>query len=331
MHPFDDPRNSATGIYQRAKLRYETAIFNHNRADLYHPVTTSRRQTVGLDIDTNITSGFHCHPTLNIITKKNVTSHCHPPLRKGGRGGFVSAEQASIRNQRPWRIVNIQVNPFIPACAGNSVAIFRSPCAVAGSSPRVRGTVMCSSVHSRLAPSVHPRVCGEQLCFRMSHLRQSPVHPRVCGEQTLIPIYVHCIHRFIPACAGNRMCRGRYRGGCWRFIPACAGNRHHGRSNRPARPVHPRVCGEQAAGRGNASCRAGSSPRVRGTVTTDDQRRSHARFIPACAGNRIDRRWLMLDSLRFIPACAGNRCVHARHEREFGRFIPACAGNSAPR
>ena len=50
--------------------------------------------------------------------------------------------------------------------------------------------------------------------------------------------------------------------------------------------VHPRVCGEQKKTTIEARQKAGSSPRVRGTVGIDGVDLDRQRFIPACAGNR---------------------------------------------
>ena len=114
---------------------------------------------------------------------------------------------------------------------------------------------------------------------------------------------------------------------------------------------------------------AGSSPRVRGTLIQRRNQVAVVRFIPACAGNSLDRvvqaepsrgssprvrgtrSAVAPDSMpsRFIPACAGNSKKHnarpnagdgssprvrgtpvaGRAAGMPGRFIPACAGNSS--
>ena len=111
----------------------------------------------------------------------------------------------------------------------------------------------------------------------------------------------------------------------------------------------------------------GSSPRARGTRIDDWQWECHVRFIPACAGNTLQK-VAHCAGRRFIPACAGNTIleraaeilapVHPRVRGEHGelvaerlvfrgssprargtrwihavsqhfhRFIPACAGNT---
>ena len=48
---------------------------------------------------------------------------------------------------------------------------------------------------------------------------------------------------------------------------------------------HPRVCGEQEAGKGMKNVMEGSPPRVRGTVGGLSAEGAGARITPACAGN----------------------------------------------
>ncbi len=112
--------------------------------------------------------------------------------------------------------------------------------------------------------------------------------------------------------------------------------------------VHPRVCGEHSAGTRLEWIRAGSSPRVRGTLAA---RRTHAerfRFIPACAGNTGDdcrehritavhprvcgeHNWQATDEdggIGSSPRVRGTLAIHCFPSRPL-RFIPACAGNTA--
>ena len=212
---------------------------------------------------------------------------------------------------------------FIPACAGNTARRGRQRACPAvhprvcgehlrstqqapsggGSSPRVRGTLLCLRrpwLCCRFIPAcagntwpagtspgkraVHPRVCGEHIA---THQRISEIggsSPRVRGTHGRRSLPPMC-WRFIPACAGNTMdsatrstlIRGsspRVRGTLAppkrrfvrrRFIPACAGNTWFGTRNSPGRTVHPRVCGEHFFNFRRTKCPTGSSPRVRGT------------------------------------------------------------------
>ena len=70
---------------------------------------------------------------------------------------------------------------FIPACAGNSHAVFILP----------------------LSQQVHPRVCGEQIAASFQNHVVIGSSPRVRGTANRCsPILANV--RFIPACAGNR-------------------------------------------------------------------------------------------------------------------------------
>ena len=189
-------------------------------------------------------------------------------------------------------------------------------------------------------------MCGE-LAGPSSTRTARSVHPHVCGE-------------LLAQCESHST--------TCRFIPACAGNSDGwGRPSR-AWPVHPRVCGELALRAQAAGQTRGSSPRVRGTLIELQHALVSQRFIPACAGNSLDRVVQTQPDLWFIPACARNspaprrarrpRTVHPRvcgelslfpvavrtstgssprvrgtplgsePPRRGRRFIPACAGNS---
>ncbi len=207
-----------------------------------------------------------------------------------------------VRGTPEWVLGRLVEERFIPACAGNAAvssgAITRHP--------------------------VHPRVCGERLVFRSVRFPDFGSSPRVRGTpecQTTREARV----RFIPACAGNaeivtrapshrtvhpRVCGERRGAGpvafvgvgssprvrgtrlaalasprARRFIPACAGNAAVTQGFHRRSPVHPRVCGERPQPQEIARFMYGSSPRVRGTQRARHDRRTHPRFIPACAGN----------------------------------------------
>ena len=112
-------------------------------------------------------------------------------------------------------------------------------------------------------------------------------------------------------------------------------------------PVHPRACGERLSDRSQEALRAGSSPRLRGTLRRRILRLARGRFIPAPAGNAICRS-ISATSLAVHPrACGergsrlggrqpsagssprlrGTRETDGPHHRR-DRFIPAPAGNA---
>ena len=129
-----------------------------------------------------------------------------------------------------------------------------------------------------------------------------------------------------PRVRGTHARTLRHRGGR-RFIPACAGNSAPNNELTAAQTVHPRVCGELAAG---------------GAV---DQER--LRFIPACAGNsscgcatggassvhpRVCGE-LIRAGIGMTPNVGSSPRVRGTLNRPpcravTNRFIPACAGNS---
>ena len=111
--------------------------------------------------------------------------------------------------------------------------------------------------------AVHPRGCGEHLDELDRGVRAAGSSPRVRG--TLGHDFGALeIDRFIPAGAGNTLCR----------------RPHTGKVT-----VHPRGCGEHFGRPLNTMFSDGSSPRVRGTRRLRRLRVRRRRFIPAGAGN----------------------------------------------
>ena len=132
-----------------------------------------------------------------------------------------------------------------------------------------------------------------------------------------------------------------------RFIPACAGNRLRQLRGQFSRAVHPRVCGEQTSIGRSSSDNSGSSPRVRGTGKLRNYNPQRPWFIPACAGNRAVAHDIpvrlpvhprvcgeqdvkgLRDCVKYgsSPRVRGTDAV-PRIPENWPRFIPACAGNS---
>ena len=148
--------------------------------------------------------------------------------------------------------------------------------------------------------------------------------PRLRGTDPFLHSW-RSVGRFIPAPAGNRQLRFRWRTAgpvhpracgeqlsllrgaasdsgssprlrgtgvrpvkvtvCWRFIPAPAGNSSPDPFRASIPPVHPRACGEQGISASVDGSNHGSSPRLRGTEPPTWQPAAWLRFIPAPAGN----------------------------------------------
>ena len=267
--------------------------------------------------------------------------------------------RGTLRRRSPDR----QSIRSIPACAGNPAAPCRRTCrsrvhprvcgepvvdrgldaAVAGPSPRVRGTRARGRRRHDRHGSI-PACAGNprRPCARRGW---GPVHPRVCGEPSARAARKGSPPGPSPRVRGTRGSRIGPRAG-ERSIPACAGNpRCAWSACRPTR-VHPRVCGEPAGAHAAARISSGPSPRVRGTPERAASPRSAAGSIPACAGNPWARAaWRT--SRRVHPRVCGEPAEKAAERpddagpsprvrgtlpqrRARGRragSIPACAGN----
>ena len=172
---------------------------------------------------------------------------------------------------------------FIPACAGNSSQtkftssacpvhprvrgeqgdVDRRVVAVAGSSPRARGTggqVLGRAAGGRFIPA-----CAGNSWFAAICCVWRSVHPRVRGEQPTSSALYHHSAGSSPRARGTGAPPSTLRQTS-RFIPACAGNSFPRGSSARAWSVHPRVRGEQLPRARRRGRRPGSSPRARGTV-----------------------------------------------------------------
>ena len=151
-----------------------------------------------------------------------------------------------------------------------------------GSSPRVRGTVICITFNTILARFI-PACAGNSATEGAVQACRA-VHPRVCGEQAAAQFHAQDFPGSSPRVRGTAG-SGMLWNSRGRFIPACAGNSCVKVLAVASPAVHPRVCGEQYTPPATIWNLIGSSPRVRGTGSTQKNYASKRRFIPACAGN----------------------------------------------
>ena len=207
---------------------------------------------------------------------------CGEHLRFNGIRCLGKGSSPRVRGTRLWWFSCSVLLGIIPACAGNTNRLaVRRPAwrdhprvcgehallmilstGSAGSSPRVRGTlvpVWCGGFVHR----DHPRVCGEHSGEGGEPEPKSGSSPRVRG--TLRDGLGSCLHAGI--------------------IPACAGNTAYVLSAFSSSRDHPRVCGEHELPELRQAAIRGSSPRVRGTPPAQPIRLLLAGIIPACAGN----------------------------------------------
>ena len=173
-----------------------------------------------------------------------------------------------------------------------------------GSSPRVRGTHDEAAAVMRSRRFI-PACAGNTNGLRPTVKTQTGSSPRVRGTRR-----VHSI------------AHGRSR-----FIPACAGNTTHQLTTCTPTSVHPRVCGEHELQTIKGRAKAGSSPRVRGTLAERRELNQNPRFIPACAGNTQAGAASPQESSVHPRVCGEHAIIGAVLMGTF-RFIPACAGNT---
>ena len=154
---------------------------------------------------------------------------------------FMVGSSPRVRGTPDRHIVNGPQLRFIPACAGNafsswlirkSLAVHPRVCgergfaghdfpSVAGSSPRVRGTL----AHPLAVGSVLRFIpaCAGNALATSSAGADAAVHPRVCGERGTLPAFAATPTGSSPRVRGTRRGDRRPRRQN-RFIPACAGN-----------------------------------------------------------------------------------------------------------
>ena len=268
-----------------------------------------------------------------------------------------------VRGTASWPRPADQETRFIPACAGNrpwrldieaQYAVHPRVCGEqiqfakgrtypAGSSPRVRGTVVLQyndGERERFIPA-----CAGNSGFNIDMTSASTVHPRVCGEQRRASNTKSTPAGSSPRVRGTDL-EFRLIERPRRFIPACAGNSRSPRFSRQKTAVHPRVCGEQSISARLRRLANGSSPRVRGTALMEAGTPRIWRFIPACAGNSIAD-YICVQRLTVHPRVCGEQVLScfnllprsgssprvrgtvyaASRRNDAARFIPACAGN----
>ena len=201
-----------------------------------------------------------------------------------------------------------------PRVCGEHWAVFRAIMRLAGSSPRVRGTlafVPLAVFHRGIIPAC----AGNTSSGHVLDLIYRD-HPRVCGEHLpsfLLPSFIAGSSPRVRGTPGGALVDLRMTG----IIPACAGNTAWPWLRWLMFRDHPRVCGEHLDG-GFAPRRCGgSSPRVRGTHGRHVQNRTLAGIIPACAGN--------------TPAKAASPSRNRDHPRVCGEHSVTASGHACMR
>ena len=155
-----------------------------------------------------------------------------------------------------------------------------------GSSPLARGTRLILMIAALLARLI-PARAGNTLALRCA-IRASPAHPRSRGEHPTNALPSECVAGSSPLARGTQQTVTSARK--WsRLIPARAGNTLLQSGASVSRPAHPRSRGEHASAQRALRHAHGSSPLARGTQPGTPAGKSHARLIPARAGNTSKR------------------------------------------
>ena len=132
-----------------------------------------------------------------------------------------------------------------------------------GSSPRLRGTHV-QNLHGELLFGIIPALAGNTFNERTywAILRD---HPRACGEHSVGTPPDGWGLGSSPRLRGTRGV-AMLAGAAYGIIPALAGNTCSPVRSGRVRGDHPRACGEHYSCVESAVLRAGSSPRLRGTL-----------------------------------------------------------------
>ena len=202
-------------------------------------------------------------------------------------------------------------------CGEHPSSIAFSVCGM-GSSPHMRGTRL-RVVPSVCALGIIPAYAGNtpQAAMIRMVLRD---HPRICGEHIGDWIVKHKGPGSSPHMRGTLFARVRLvviSG----IIPAYAGNTQTGHSSSSIPWDHPRICGEHQIPVHERVQREGSSPHMRGTLTTVSLLMPIRGIIPAYAGNTL-RPFTELVRVRDHPRICG--------EHRFYRLCRLAAEGSSP-
>ncbi len=194
----------------------------------------------------------------------------------------------------------------IPVCAGSSSS---------GSPARVR-------------PWDHPRVRGEQIESVVT--TTTPLGPSSRARGAVPPGITHHTKRGLSPRARGAEDRAHGMQRPPRTIPACAGSSSPRTGRSAERRDHPRVRGEQAAGRKALISALGPSPRARGADPAGLHRARPRGTIPACAGSSRTSRAGRMEETWTIPACAGSSSTTLNPNRS-SRDHPRVRGEQTPR
>ena len=234
-----------------------------------------------------------------------------------------------------------------PRACGANVEMHASLGSHVGSSPRMRGKLICRFCR-RCRMRIIPAHAG-QTTRTTSCPARYPDHPRACGANLGKIGSLFGSFGSSPRMRGKRRPRPCPRTPV-RIIPAHAGQTSGSRWGLDGNADHPRACGANAPVHVAARDPAGSSPRMRGKPTACRRSAARMRIIPAHAGQTVSnssRTSARSDHPRACganpalsvmtaapagssPRMRGKRAGHRLRPRPY-RIIPAHAGQTRRR
>ena len=209
-----------------------------------------------------------------------------PRVRGAGRARPIAVREDGIIPARAGSRVSILFQNSRhrdhPRACGEQSLVVVDPSTHPGSSPRVRGAVLCRA-GSPAGPGIIPARAGSSFVAR-SMTFATWDHPRACGEQDVYAIANELFEGSSPRVRGavEAVPNALNSSG---IIPARAGSRPSGRGGRVDHGDHPRACGEQLMAARTVPMTAGSSPRVRGAAVHHRHAHGGEGIIPARAGS----------------------------------------------
>ena len=198
----------------------------------------------------------------------------------------------------------LEISPDHPRECGANPAARHAERSHVGSSPRVRGKLIC-----QLPPCpperIIPASAGQTLeAIRTAH--DCADHPRECGANFFVPTVVVVFAGSSPRVRGKLADKVAMLA-AHRIIPASAGQTTT-RCNRPVlRSDHPRECGANRPATSRWLAATGSSPRVRGKHAVLLYGVHFARIIPASAGQTAPIAHTTIGASDHPRECGANR------------------------
>ena len=310
-----------------------------------------------------------CAGNTKATTVETSLNGDHPRMRGEHQSGWYPNTETAGSSPHARGTLSPVPHPqvptgIIPACAGNT-GIIQGLGVTGRDHPRMRGEHIIerpirygesgSSPHARGTHTAKFTVppdygiipaCAGNTTSHDGKTCPHPYHPRMRGEHDLRG-RAHDMDAGSSPHARGTLTNAGTKADSAGIIPACAGNTASASILRLNPRDHPRMRGEHEAGRVELTEAWGSSPHARGTLGRTASRIVAHGIIPACAGNTMRIRPVLL-VMRDHPRMRGEHAglarlrpvdegssPHARGTQDgredatrSGGIIPACAGNT---